>query len=90
MYAVLLNVPILIGGDNMNKYEFEKWYYYDEEKDIKYSLHGKYTENYNREVFIIVGLYGNDGMHNVWIYDSLEMAEHMMDVFLDKDGESND
>ena len=71
----------------MNKYEFGKWYYYDE--DIRYCLHGNYTENYNREVFIIVGLYGIDGMHNVWIYDSLEMAEHMMDVFLDKDGDNN-
>ena len=66
----------------MNKYEFKKWYYY-KDTDIRYALHCKYFDCPSFHVYIIIAMYGDD-MHNVWVYDSLERANRIMDKFLEE------
>ena len=68
----------------MNKYEFDRWYYYDKSKYIRYNLTRHYIDDYTRIIYVIVGLYGNDGYSNTFVYEDLETAYTVMDRFLDR------
>ena len=65
----------------MNKYEFNKWYCYPNTV-FRYALHCCYIDHYPYHVYVIIAMYGGD-THNVWVYESLESAIHVMDKLLE-------
>lgn len=79
MYAVLSNVPILIGGGNMNKFNFEQWYYYRNDKNsyAKYMITKGFTET-ERVIYTIICSYGGE-IINVFPYEELDFAMHAME-----------